>query len=557
MRRVQRERTRDVDVAAAFDSALRNIRYALRAIRRMPGFTAAVVLTLALGIGANSAVFSAIDAVLLRPLPYPDADRLVELTQVHEGAGDTGVAPVRLQDWNRLNTTFDGMAGYWSAMSSTRAAICPNEFAARTSRRAFSTCSACTRQWAAASLRRSITFGIRARSPSSPANDAGAILDRRPSGTGTADSRRQRHARHDRRHVSGICVSRGRRCVDRRRCGCAVDPVTNARRGSPVSAGSSPASRSIRRAPTSSACRRNLRSQYPDTDRGIGVRIVPLKETLVGGTRTSLWVLYRRGVGAPADRVHQYRGTAALSRRQASSTRSLFAIRWAARGRPSRCSCSPKPAVLSLIGAVMGVAVAVGASRAPSAAGTGPAACRRDRDRRTHPRLHGAHDALRHASVRSRAGDPEHTPRTVTCRGPTRTTTSARHSLQWLLVGVQIALSVTLLAGAGLLVRSIDAMSRVSLGFDPTHVLTLRVSGQYGAETTDSHIQRINRVLDGLESLPGVEGVAIASSLPGVRDYAATGVRACSKAVPTQRLRSSQKPESCRRAISPHCECPC
>ena len=133
---------------------------------------------------------------------------------------------------------------------------------------------------------------------------------------------------------------------------------------------------------------------------------------------------------------------------------------------------------------------------------------------------------------------------------------SARHSLQWLLVGVQIALSVTLLAGAGLLLRSIDAMSRVRLGFDPTHVLTLRVSGQYGVETTDSHIQRINRVLDSLESLPGVEGAAIASSLPGVRDDQQQS--SCfSKAGPTQRLRSSQKPESCRRAISPHCECPC
>jgi putative ABC transport system permease protein len=90
--------------------------------------------------------------------------------------------------------------------------------------------------------------------------------------------------------------------------------------------------------------------------------------------------------------------------------------------------------------------------------------------------------------------------------------------VQWLLVGVQIALSVTLLAGAGLLVRSIDALSRVSLGFDPSRVLTLRVSGQYGVETTDSHIQRINRVLDSVELLPGVEGAAVASRLPGVRE---------------------------------------
>jgi putative ABC transport system permease protein len=108
----QRERTRDVDVANTLDTLLRNLRLALRGIRRTPGFSAAVVLTLALGIGANSAVFSAIDGVLLRPLPYPDADRLVVLTQTQNGVGETRIAPVRLRDWIRLNTTFDGIAGY-------------------------------------------------------------------------------------------------------------------------------------------------------------------------------------------------------------------------------------------------------------------------------------------------------------------------------------------------------------------------------------------------------------------------------------------------------------
>ena len=93
-------------------------------MRRTPGFTLAVVLTLALGIGANSAVFSAIDAVLLRPLPFPNGDRLVQLTQTREGAGDTRIAPVRLQDWNRLNTTFDGIAGYFTSdVVDTRAAL--------------------------------------------------------------------------------------------------------------------------------------------------------------------------------------------------------------------------------------------------------------------------------------------------------------------------------------------------------------------------------------------------------------------------------------------------
>src|SRR5580704_13547768 len=66
---LQTERTRDMDIHQHLESALRHLRLAARALRKAPGFTATVVLTLALGIGANSAVFSAIDAVLLKPLP--------------------------------------------------------------------------------------------------------------------------------------------------------------------------------------------------------------------------------------------------------------------------------------------------------------------------------------------------------------------------------------------------------------------------------------------------------------------------------------------------------
>src|SRR5688572_1701867 len=86
------EHTRDVDIVAAADAAWRNVRYAARALRRTPGFTVSVVLTLALGIGANSAVFSAIDAVLIRPLPFPNPHELIRLQQTHPTTGDTLVA---------------------------------------------------------------------------------------------------------------------------------------------------------------------------------------------------------------------------------------------------------------------------------------------------------------------------------------------------------------------------------------------------------------------------------------------------------------------------------
>ena len=60
-------------------SLLRDVRHSVRTLRQSPGFTAVAVLTLAIGIGANTAIFSFVDAMLLRPLPYPDADRIVRV----------------------------------------------------------------------------------------------------------------------------------------------------------------------------------------------------------------------------------------------------------------------------------------------------------------------------------------------------------------------------------------------------------------------------------------------------------------------------------------------
>src|SRR5215468_8548569 len=110
----QVERTRDMDIAEGLDAALRNVRLSLRALAKSPAFSATVVLTLALGIGANTAVFSATNSVLLRPLPFPNSDRIVSIAQIQAKMPQPNIAPIRLEDWNRMNHTFEAISGYFT-----------------------------------------------------------------------------------------------------------------------------------------------------------------------------------------------------------------------------------------------------------------------------------------------------------------------------------------------------------------------------------------------------------------------------------------------------------
>ena len=95
------------------DSLFKDVRYAMRALLRRPGFTAVAVITLALGIGANTAIFSVVHGVLLKPLPYPEADRLVALRQANiPSQPDTQIAPGNFLEWQRQSTPFATLAAY-------------------------------------------------------------------------------------------------------------------------------------------------------------------------------------------------------------------------------------------------------------------------------------------------------------------------------------------------------------------------------------------------------------------------------------------------------------
>ena len=107
-----KEETRDARGTQFVKSLLQDIRFGLRILRKSPGFTAVAILTLALGIGANTAIFSIIDAALLDALPYPNAKRLVILNESLPKMANDMVSLPDFLDWSAQSRAFDAMAAY-------------------------------------------------------------------------------------------------------------------------------------------------------------------------------------------------------------------------------------------------------------------------------------------------------------------------------------------------------------------------------------------------------------------------------------------------------------
>lgn len=114
------------------DILIQDLRLAFRALRRTPGFTLIAILCLALGTGATTAIYTVVNAVLLRPLPYPQPERLVRLYEAQTtNAGFYGsVSPANFLDWQRQNTVFDQLVAYQSLSVNLQSGATPERLSA-------------------------------------------------------------------------------------------------------------------------------------------------------------------------------------------------------------------------------------------------------------------------------------------------------------------------------------------------------------------------------------------------------------------------------------------
>ena len=107
-----REETRDADIVVTLDAWLRDAGIAARGLGRRPGLVIAVAASLALGVGLNSAVFSVVDAVLLKPLPFPDSAEVLALRETIDG-NRVGGNPARFREWREQATSLTALAGFY------------------------------------------------------------------------------------------------------------------------------------------------------------------------------------------------------------------------------------------------------------------------------------------------------------------------------------------------------------------------------------------------------------------------------------------------------------
>ena len=501
------------------DTLVQDVSYALRTFCRSPGFTAAALVTLALGIGANTAMFSVVHAVLLRPLPYPDADRLVVFADGGRDGQPGTIGFLTYQDFRDRSASFESMAAFRSwAPTLVIDGEAERVPAMRVSAAYFSTLGV------APALGRGFTVA-----EDRPDRWHVLVLSdglwRRRFGADPNVIGRAVTMNDVRYEIVGVMPS-------------SFEPLVSARFYQPAELwaplgydGTLPyACRScqhlraigrLRVAPGQAraelnAVRAQLAAAYP-TEYGVAdVAVEPLSSALTGTAERGLYVL----VGAVGlVLLIACANVANLTLARATTRAREMAVRGALGADRRRLirQLLTESVCLGLAGGVCGVAsasiltrafVSIAPSSLPRVGGIGI-----DGEvllfgfviSLATGILFGLVPALRTSRGGLRAA------LALDSRGSVGSASRARQ----VLVICDVALALMLLAGAGLMLRTVERLLRVDPGFDPRGVLTVQFSLVGEAYREDpAVVQFIDRAVEGVRRLPGVESAALAGQIP-------------------------------------------
>ena len=512
------------------DTVLRDLRYAVRTLFRQPGFTIAVALTLALGIGANTAIFSVVHGVLLRRLPYPNDDRLMTVwTRMSNGDHETASMPDYL-DWKAQSSSFAAMSAYANSNDNLAAPGADPERvpSARVIADFFQTLGVTpvAGRWFVPD---EFVFGSHRvvvlshalwlrRFGANPAIVGQTItLNARPfTVVGVAPESMRLPARAQLWSPFAVDPS--------------APPLS--RRGDFLSviARLKPGVAAARAQADLDGIGRRLAQAYPATNARVGIQIISLHEQLVGQIRPALLVFS----GAVAlVLLIACANVANLLLARATAREREMAVRAALGAGRERLvrQVLTESLVLSFVGGVLGLLLAWWGVQGLKAAA--PPTLPRLDEVGLDPValaftaaavvvtgfLFGIAPALRGSAFALHA--------TLSAGGRAGVGGGRGERLRAMLVVAQVALALVLLVGSGLLVRTFARLQQVDLGFDPTHTLTAQVvlpAAKYNS--SDRLLGFFNALRDRLATTPGVRTVGFTSDVPlaGGYDYSSFAI---------------------------------
>jgi predicted permease len=497
---------------------LADLRFAFRMLAKRPGFTTAAVLALALGIGANTAVFSVIRGVMLRPLPYKDPDRLVVLweSNLKAHAPREHVSPPNFVDWNTRNHSFEGMAAYARSSATLTEAgdaqllatgmvttnyfdvlgVLPalgRSFAPDDSEKDMIVLS--DSLWERQFGRDPQILGRKLRVAGKLMSVAGVMPAgfREPDidGWPSADAwyplhkvyfqaeRRADFLRVFGRLKCGLTLKQGR---------AEMNAITTA-----------------------------LKQQYPAYNAAWATETHSLSEAIAGDVRTPLLLLLG---SAAALLLTACANVANLSLARSMERRREFAIRAALGGGSARLfrQLITESLALGLMGGAAGFVLASWASRAMMQVGA--AFIPRAGDVKTDPWVilfalaaSTATAVLFGVLPARQAGKADLND---ALKSSSRGSTGGRRRVRSALVVAEVALSLVLVVATGLLLRSFWQVQLVSLGFEPSRLLTasLRLPNSTTRAANSANINSLKELLQRIERIPGVVAAAGSAGAP-------------------------------------------